>query len=228
MKKFFQIAVLGALLMAPACGMAQETHVDVHVGANLSGFVGGNDSQVQDKKVRVGSEFGVGLSYETKNKIVLSSGFNFLLVSNKMSVLSDYLSEGKLAFTYPEVNAKEIALEVPVKIGYDFRLGTKLNFIPSIGVYGRYSTASLKDDVTENFVGDIPNTFKWNCFENHLNNNNRLDAYKRWDVGALVEAKFLYAGHYSLLLGYSRGFIKKSSQFKVKNHSLKLTIGYSF
>ena len=73
MKKFFQIAVLGALLMAPACGMAQETHVDVHVGANLSGFVGGNDSQVQDKKVRVGSEFGVGLSYETKNYLSSSS-----------------------------------------------------------------------------------------------------------------------------------------------------------
>ncbi len=226
--KYVKAAVLAVALTSPMAGMAQETRVDVHVGANLTGFVGGDKYQVQDKKVKGGSIAGVGLSYETQNKIVLSSGVDLQMMAGKYSVMSDYLYDGKLPYTYPEVNSREIAIEIPVKIGYDFCLGKKLNLIPSVGIYGRYSVASIKENVTENFVGDKPNTFKWNSFENHANGKNHLDAYKRWDMGALVEAKLVYCKHYSMTLGYSRGFVYKSSQFHIKNHSLNFTIGYTF
>ena len=42
---------------------------------------------------------------------------------------------------------------------------------------------------------------------NYQHNTNRLDGYKRWDVGGLIEGKFVYANRYAVTLGYSRGFL---------------------
>lgn len=225
---FLLTAFLLSLLLFPLKGTAQEVKIDVHAGANLSGFVSGNGFVVQDKKTMAGANVGAGVSYETKNKIVFSSGLDFLQTSGKYSVLSNYLSDGQLKYSYPEVKSREVAVEVPAKIGYDFSLGKKFQLIPSVGAYVRYSIASIKQNVTENFAGNQLNTFKWDCFENHQSKNQHLDAYKRWDVGALVEAKLLYAQHYSLSLGYSRGFMNKSFQYKIKNQSFKVTLGYVF
>lgn len=230
MFRMFQFAAMSMLAAVafPVRGMAQEVKVDAHAGANLSGFVSGKEHVVQDKKNTVGSNVGVGVSYELKNHLALSTGLDFLMTTGKYSVMSDYLTDGKLAYVYPQVKSKEVAVQIPVKIGYDFSLGKKCSLIPSVGAYARYSIASIKQDITENFVGDKPDTFKWDCFEQHTNGNNQLDAYKRWDVGMLAEVKFLYDKHYALALGYSRGFLNKSSQFNVKNQSFTFTLGYAF
>ena len=85
----------------------------------------------------------------------------------------------------------------------------------------------IKENVTENTGENSGNSFKWNCFNNYQHNTNRLDGYKRWDVGGLIEGKFVYANRYAVTLGYSRGFLDKSPQFKFKNHSYHLTLGYT-
>lgn len=70
MKKII-ILVLVMASFFPLCGMAQQgIKVDVHTGANLSGFVGGSFYAAQDRKMKLGANIGVGLSYETSEKFV--------------------------------------------------------------------------------------------------------------------------------------------------------------
>lgn len=88
--------------------------------------------------------------------------------------------------TFPSVNSREVSVQIPVKFGYDFTLGEKLHFIPSVGAYGRFSMVSIKENVTENTGENSGNSFKWNSFNNYQHNTNRLDGYKRWDVGGLI------------------------------------------
>lgn len=199
----------------------------MHTGANLSGFAGGKSYAAQDRKMKLGADIGVGVSYETSKKFVYASGIDFLLTAGGYAAMSDYLSNVNLTTAFPSVNSREVSVQIPVKFGYDFTLGEKLHFIPSVGAYGRFSMVSIKENVTENTGENSGNSFKWNSFNNYQHNTNRLDGYKRWDVGGLIEGKFVYANRYAVTLGYSRVFLDKSPQFKFKNHSYHLTLGYT-
>ena len=63
-----KIALISLAIMAslfPLCSMAQQgVKVDVHTGANLSGFAGGKSYAAQDRKMKMGASVGVGVSYE--------------------------------------------------------------------------------------------------------------------------------------------------------------------
>lgn len=226
-----KIALISLAIMAslfPLCSMAQQgVKVDVHTGANLSGFAGGKSYAAQDRKMKMGASVGVGVSYETSKKFVYSSGIDFLMTAGSYTAMSDYLYNGGLTAAFPSVNSREVSIQIPAKFGYAFTLGEKLHFIPSVGAYGRFSMVSIKENVTENTGENSGNSFKWNSFNNYQHNTNRLDGYKRWDVGGLIEGKFVYANRYAVTLGYSRGFLDKSPQFKFKNHSYHLTLGYT-
>ena len=78
------------------------------------------------------------------------SGIDFLLTAGGYAAMSDYLSNGNLTTAFPSVNSREVSVQIPVKFGYDFTLGEKLHFIPSVGAYGRFSMVSIKENVTEN------------------------------------------------------------------------------
>lgn len=222
------LALLITASLFPLCSMAQQgVKVDVHTGANLSGFVGGKSYAAQDQKMKMGASVGVGVSYETSKNFVYSSGFDFLMTAGGYTVMSDYLSNGGLMTAFPSVNSREVSIQIPLKFGYDFTLGEKLHFMPSVGAYGRFSMAAIKENVTESTDGKSGNSFKWNSFNNYQHNSNRLEGYKRWDIGGLIEGKFVYANRYAVTLGYSRGFIDKSSQFNFKNNSYHLTLGYT-
>ena len=66
----------------PLCSMAQQgVKVDVHTGANLSGFAGGKSYAAQDRKMKMGASVGVGVSYETSKNFVYSSGIDFLMTA---------------------------------------------------------------------------------------------------------------------------------------------------
>ena len=227
MKKIISLVLVMASSF-PLCGMAQQgIKVDVHTGANLSGFAGGSFYAAQDRKMKLGANIGVGLSYETSKKFVFSSGIDFLMTAGNYTAMSDYFSNVGLTAAFPSVNSREVSIQIPIKFGYDFKLAEKLHFVPSIGAYGRFSMVSVKENVTENDGGKTENSFKWNCFDSYQHNTNRLDAYKRWDVGGLIEGKFVYTNRYAVTIGYTRGFLDKSPQFKFKNHSYHLTLGYT-
>ena len=137
--------------------------------------------------MKLGADIGVGVSYETSKKFVYASGIDFLLTAGGYAAISDYFSNGNLTTAFPSVNSREVSVQIPVKFGYDFTLGEKLHFIPSVGAYGRFSMVSIKENVTENTDGKSGNSFKWDSFNNYQHNTNRLDGYKRWDVGGLIE-----------------------------------------
>ena len=54
-----KIALISLAIMAslfPLCSMAQQgVKVDVHTGANLSGFAGGKSYAAQDRKMKMGA-----------------------------------------------------------------------------------------------------------------------------------------------------------------------------
>lgn len=228
-QKKILVVLMALVSLFPLNGTAQGLKLDVHTGANLAGFASGNSYQVQDKEMKLGANLGLGISYETNKKFVYSTGIDFLLTGGSYTAMSDYISDkGGPTEAFPNVNSREIAIQIPVKIGYDFNLGKKWDFIPSIGAYGRYSMVAVKENMTECVDGKSNPSFKWDSFSNYQHNTNQLKAYNRWDVGALVEGKFVYANNYNVTVGYSRGFTNKSSQFNFKNHSYYLTLGYSF
>lgn len=90
-----KIALISLAIMAslfPLCSMAQQgVKVDVHSGANLSGFAGGKSYAAQDRKKKMGASVGVGVSYETSKKFVYSSGIDFLMTAGSYTAMSDYL-----------------------------------------------------------------------------------------------------------------------------------------
>lgn len=91
------LALLITASLFPLCSMAQQgVKVDVHTGANLSGFVGGKSYAAQDQKMKMGASVGVGVSYETSKNFVYSSGFDFLMTAGGYTAMSDYLSNGDL------------------------------------------------------------------------------------------------------------------------------------
>lgn len=217
--------VLMASMMS-VCGFAQKVELDVHAGTNMSGFVSGNASRTQDQEMKLGANLGLGVSLVTKNNLVLSSGIDFMLTGAKHEAMSSLLApDGSLAVAYPDVNSREIAMQIPLKIGYRLSLGKSVHFTPQIGVYGRYSLCGIDDDIT---LASGYGKMKWNSLEQHGTGPNALQAYKRWDMGGLVEGKFTFFDRYSATLGYSRGLLEKSSQFEFKNQGFHLSLGYKF
>ena len=115
MKKVFLAMLIMASLL-PLCSMAQQgVKVDVHTGANLSGFAGGKSYAAQDRKMKMGASVGVGVSYETSKKFVYSSGIDFLMTAGSYTAMSDYLYNGGLTAAFPSVNSREVSIQIPVK-----------------------------------------------------------------------------------------------------------------
>lgn len=208
---------------------AQDLKYGVHAGVNLSGYCSGDKFKVYDSKFRTGCQVGGDLIYTFNNKITLSSGADIMLSGGKFSTFSSYISSNGVNTEFPEIKAKEISVEIPIKIGYDFKLSDKSDFIPSVGIYGRYGFESIKDNVTTSLDnGKSQDVKKWNCYEDFSDKGHRIDAFKRFDFGVNAEARFVFSNHYFVALGYSYGLTKKTEQYGIKPNYVKLSLGYIF
>lgn len=231
MKKI--IIVLTAFMLLSLSSYAQKITYGLHAGANVSNFHPKDKFRVYDSENKVGIQVGGDLYCSIKNGITLSSGLDAIFLGGKFSTMSQYVNGGHNSTEFPEVNTKEIALEVPLKFGYKFALNDKLYIMPSVGVYCRYSILSIKDNVVS-MANDETNTTvteKWNCFKDYVNPKNQsmvIPAFNRWDFGLNAGVQAVAANHYSISASYSRGLKNHSEKYELKNEDFRFSLGYIF
>lgn len=222
MKKLFLIVFLFSTLQCQF-GFSQNLQYGVHVGGNISRFHSGNVFRVYDNKWKVGYEIGGDVKCQVTNHICLLSGLTLVQAGGKFSAMINYY-QGALT-EFPEINAKIVSLEVPLKIGYSFALSENVAIVPNIGIYGRYALASIKDNVIT--VGD-DSAEKWDAFKDYNKGEHQIDAMKRWDFGVAAGLEVQLLKHYSVSLRYNYGLRKQSQQYDIKNQGISLSIGYTW
>lgn len=202
---------------------AQKLQFGIHAGTNVSNLSQGGTCRINDNKYKVGAEIGADIFYTTKNKFTVASGIGLLTGGGKFSVLSDYYSDQGQSTEFKEVNTRPLYIQVPITVGYDISLGSRITVNPNIGFYGRYAVASFKENVALAYSKEKD---KWNCFDNYDNETHHIDAFKRFDYGITANVSVVLDKHYSLSLGYKHGLEKLLPQYGMKEKSLSLNIGY--
>jgi hypothetical protein len=225
MKKYIVIILISLF----SCeSFAQSFKFDVHAGANISKLVSGDKYMVYNSNTVPGEQMGGSIYYTFKNGLTLTSGLDLVMTGGKYSVYSSYYNVGGSSSPLTEfqkIKADELSFEIPFKLGYLFHLSKNIDLLPLVGCHIRYSVASMNGKCR---LAGKTQSSNWNCFTNFVDGDHVVKSYDRFDFGYNVEARFIAHQHYILGLGYNRGITKKSSQFKIKNSDIRLTIGYVF
>lgn len=94
-----------------------------------------------ESKMKSGFVVGGDVAYTFNNNVALASGISLLVSNGQFSALTEYYP---VEMKFSEVNVKTMSLEIPLKVGYTFRLGSSISLTPMVGFYGRYGVDSLK------------------------------------------------------------------------------------
>ena len=140
--------IIAATLFTACClhAQAQTWSYGLHAGINSSGYTGGKAYTIYGNSDRIGYEVGGDIRYTLHGGLLFASGLSILQTGGQFAVMSDYVGatgHGETAF--PEVNTRLLSAEIPLKAGWDFRLGRNVVLSPHIGAYARYALASIKD-----------------------------------------------------------------------------------
>lgn len=220
--------IIAAALFTACClhAQAQTWSYGLHAGINSSGYTGGKAYTIYGNSDRIGYEVGGDIRYTLRNGLLFASRLSILQTGGQFAVMSDYAGatgHGETAF--PEVNTRLLSAEIPLKAGWDFRLGHKVVLSPHIGAYARYALASIKDNVR---TANEEQTEKWNCLKNYNKGHRHIEAFKRFDAGLTAEVELRLFRHYLLTAGYRRGFVEQSAQYGLKSQIFTVALGYLF
>lgn len=210
---------------------AQGLKFGVHAGTDLLWYSAKNNPPFDESKMKSGFVVGGDVAYTFNNNVALASGISLLVSNGQFSALTEYYP---VEMKFSEVNVKTMSLEIPLKVGYTFRLGSGISLTPMVGVYGHYGVDSFKGDVVSCIGGTSgANTIteSWKPYNGYT--SSRIDTYtispiKRWDFGCSAELKLAVKDHYVISAGYMRGLINQDDYYKINNNSLRLTLGYVF
>lgn len=223
MKKIISLILLLASLVLNAS--AQKLTYGAHVGINFSGYYGGDQYRVYNEQVKTGYEAGGDVSYHLGSNFMLLSGLNFAQSGGKFSTMSPYISTtGKQITEFEEVNTKILSFEMPVKIGYDIKLGNSFSVIPNVGMFARYTVASIKSNV----ITADGRARKWKGTDDFNEDSHHLEAFNKFDYGIVCGIDLLFLNHYSLSASYKHGLKKVQPQFGMKSWSADVSVGYRF
>lgn len=217
-----------AFLLAVIDLGAQNIRLGVNAGTDLLWYTE-SSGFIHNSNPKAGAIIGGNVSYALNKHWRINSGLNLLFTSAKFDGETKVYS-GPIRFVaYKDVEAKTLALEIPLTIGYDFSLSETLKLQPSVGVYGRYGVVSFKGDV---YNVRAERTETWKPYEGSrypsADNIDKLGNMRRWDYG--VNAGLLLAAgeHYTISADYMHGFIDQLVKYGMKNNSLRFTLGYTF
>lgn len=224
MKKIFCFTLL--LLAAFSLNSsAQKLTYGAHVGINFSGYHGGDAYRVYDEKAKTGYEVGGDIGYRLGSNFMLLSGLNFSQSGGRFSTMSPYISTaGNQVTEFKEINTKVLSFEIPLKIGYDFKIGQNFSIIPNVGMFARYTVASIKSDV----VTADGKALKWKSTDDFNEDSHHIDAFKKFDYGFVGGVDLLFAKHYLLSASYKHGLKKMQPQFGMKTWTADVSVGYRF
>ncbi len=226
--QFMKKTIIAAALFTACClhAQAQTWSYGLHAGINSSGYTGGKAYTIYGNSDRIGYEVGGDIRYTLHGGLLFASGLSILQTGGQFAVMSDYVGatgHGETAF--PEVNTRLLSAEIPLKAGWDFRLGRNVVLSPHIGAYARYALASIKDNVR---TANEEQTEKWNCLKNYNKGHRHIEAFKRFDAGLTAEVELRLFRHYLLTAGYRRGFVEQSAQYGLKSQIFTVALGYLF
>ncbi len=209
------------------CCMATTTFAQVKVGveagANLSKFVGTSSFPSEKGNLKAGYQVGVTADYEFKNHLMLMSGLSFIQRRGDLKLGMNYAGETPV-MTFPKVETKINYLQIPVALGYNFRVNDNFSLIPSVGVYVAYGFGAGKCDL--NLRGNNANSVGWKPL--HGAKEYGLDAFRHWDWGGTVGLKAVIGQHYTLAFHYSVGIMQAQTHYGLRNSTYQLSVGYRF
>lgn len=141
---------------------------------------------------------------------------------------------------FNHISFKMNYLELPLKLGYKFQLGDKLDLIPSIGIYGSYgfNAGNCSLDVYhsyENYGAYVPT--QWKPFDGYYKVDDAnsssvsvipLKELRHWDFGGTVGLKAVISNHFTASFNYSHSIRAIQRQMDLRNSNFQLSVGYQF
>ncbi|MCS2655324.1 porin family protein [Bacteroides fragilis] len=141
---------------------------------------------------------------------------------------------------FNHISFKMNYLELPLKLGYKFQLGDKLDLIPSIGIYGSYgfNAGNCSLDVYhsyENYGAYVP--AQWKPFDGYYKVDDAssssvsvipLKELSHWDFGGVVGLKAVISNHFTASFNYSHSIRVIQRQMDLRNSNFQLSVGYLF
>lgn len=137
----------------------------------------------------------------------------------------------------PRYGNKDEPLEHPHKIGYNIRINKSLSLIPYIGVYGSINFNAGKCDVKNPYYTGETNHWKPMDGYSYIvpteadipyEYEATIDAFRRWNYGAVGGMKAVIAGRYTVSLQYYESIKKVQKQCNLRNYGYQLSVGYQF
>ena len=100
----------------------QSMNYDVHIGMNTTKYMSNDDPRMYGQSAKTGMELGFGARYTMKSGIELSSGVNLTMSSCSFSAFSDYIIGNQITTMYPQVNMRNVAIDIPLTLGYHIKV----------------------------------------------------------------------------------------------------------
>ncbi|WP_032594838.1 porin family protein, partial [Bacteroides fragilis] len=138
MKKIYFVFFI--MLVASMSSMAQ-VKFGIETGMTASRIVSGQRI-TESTANSAGVQIGLVVDFTFSKKWLLMSGLSFLQkggeLNRELTVNAGRVDLYQAGPAFNHISFKMNYLELPLKLGYKFQLGDKLDLIPSIGIYGSY------------------------------------------------------------------------------------------
>lgn len=206
--------------------LAAQVRFGVEAGANWSKFVGNGTSPSDKGGLKTGFQLGVTADYEFKNHLMLMSGLSFIRRSGDLKLGTNYAG-GTSFMAYPKVETRINYLQLPVALGYHWRMAENFSLIPFVGAYAAYGLGAGRCDldVAKEDASRVESV-GWKPLQGAQAHG--LDAFRRWDWGGTAGLKAVIGNHYMLAFRYSVGIMKAQTQYGLRNSTYQLSVGYRF
>ncbi|MDY6192004.1 MAG: outer membrane beta-barrel protein, partial [Bacteroides uniformis] len=178
-----------------------------------------------------GFQLGGTVDYEFKHHWMLMSGLTWMQTRSSMELFNASVPY------FPDTEIKMNHLNIPIKIGYNIRINKSLSLIPYIGVYGSINFNAGKCDVKNPYYTGETNHWKPMDGYSYIvpteadipyEYEATIDAFRRWNYGAVGGMKAVIAGRYTVSLQYYESIKKVQKQCNLRNYGYQLSVGYQF
>lgn len=217
-------------MLAALCSvgtLAAQVRLGVEAGVNLSTFAGGKYMPVERGNGQAGYQLGLTADYEFRSHLMLMSSMSFIRRNGDLQLGDNYPGGGSF-MRFPKVETAVNYLQLPLMLGYHFRLGDSFSLMPSVGVYAAYGfdAGRCALDVRSGEADGEVSSVGWKPLSG--SGEHGLDGLRRWDWGGMAAVKAVVGRHYTVNLSYSLGVMKAQTLYGLRNSTFQLSVGYRF
>lgn len=234
MKKNYSLFLVALLVSLSA---SAQVKLGIEAGMNSSQTISGKSAETNGRVS--GFQVGATVDYQFCKHWVLMSGLSFLQKGGELNQdlfvnAGNGVTQQLAVPNFDRISLKMNYVELPLKIGYSFRVSDKLILTPSIGVYGAYGFNA--NDCSLNALhmdgkGTKFTSTQWKPFDGYAdpaNYRSRLEKLSHWDFGGVVGVKAVISDHYTASFNYSHGIKEIQKELGLCNSTCELSVGYRF